>query len=214
MSFFLCSLPLHSLQTLVSWISNKHVLHIKKTAYKVKTNLSQYAEEYCNGLSMLAIAKAANYPPFLTARLLLEHLTNLTPKALTQAVKNPLVHLQDASILKKEFARSEEDPPTRLAREVDAAVRCDPLHGPRHNAARRLIGIEYEVVLERQLASIGMLRCCILFCGQSVGLWIFRDVLITFSPPSQAFLLNPKPTYAPGGRHERPIFCCVHRWLF
>jgi hypothetical protein len=44
---------------------------------------------------------------------------------------------------------------TRLAVEVEEAVHSDPMYGPEHDKHRHFIGVEYEVALERQLASMG-----------------------------------------------------------
>ena len=44
---------------------------------------------------------------------------------------------------------------TRLANEVIAAIKSDPLYGPKHDRARHMIGIEYEVILEETLKSMG-----------------------------------------------------------
>jgi hypothetical protein len=44
---------------------------------------------------------------------------------------------------------------TRLAAEVQEAVHSDPMYGPEHDKHRHFIGVEYEVALERQLASMG-----------------------------------------------------------
>lgn len=111
---------------------------------------------------MMEIAKAtANYPPFLTARLLLEQLTTLPTKMLSSVMKDPLSQLQNAkTILKERFAQSEDgQTPSRLAREIQIAVTSDPLCGHRHTVFRRMSGVEFEVVLERQLTAIGMFRC-------------------------------------------------------
>jgi len=44
---------------------------------------------------------------------------------------------------------------TRLAREVREATTFDPLYGPLHDKERHIVGIEYEVVLEQELHSLG-----------------------------------------------------------
>ena len=44
---------------------------------------------------------------------------------------------------------------TRLAIEVERALLSDPLYGPKHDRQRNTIGVEYEVVLEDMLRSMG-----------------------------------------------------------
>ena len=156
---------------MVSFIRNVHVSHIKKTAPKVKVDLQNYLYEYCNGATILALAKKANYPPFLFTRYIVEGLTNLPKPDIGKAVANPHQMMNDASILQPAYRRSEEMtritgdrgqqllPPftTRLAQEVHQASTMDPLCGPRHDIARRMVGVEFEVVLEKHLCSIGKL---------------------------------------------------------
>jgi hypothetical protein len=45
--------------------------------------------------------------------------------------------------------------PTRLALEVKGAIASDSLCGPASDRARHFIGIEYEIVLERELKNLG-----------------------------------------------------------
>jgi hypothetical protein len=138
-------------------------MYIKKATPMVKASLEKFASDYRDGKSILEIAKAVNYPPFLMARLLLEQMTTLPAKMLGTVVKDPMSQLQDAkSILKDTFVSSEDDQisPSRLGFEIHAAVTNDPLCGPRHNVLRRMSGVEFEVVLERQLAAIGTFRSC------------------------------------------------------
>jgi len=44
---------------------------------------------------------------------------------------------------------------TRLAAEVDEALEADVLYGPKHDRWRHIVGVEYEVVLEDRLRSMG-----------------------------------------------------------
>lgn len=44
---------------------------------------------------------------------------------------------------------------TRLALEVEEAIDADPMYGPIHDRQRHSIGVEYEVVLEDKLQSMG-----------------------------------------------------------
>eukprot|EP00934_Nitzschia_sp_Nitz4_P004059 Nitzschia sp. Nitz4//scaffold150_size53981//12331//13028//NITZ4_006672-RA/size53981-augustus-gene-0.33-mRNA-1//1//CDS//3329537056//4049//frame0 len=45
---------------------------------------------------------------------------------------------------------------TRLAQEVMEVLAVDPLHGPHHDHRRRMVGIEYEVLLEQRLTAMGI----------------------------------------------------------
>ena len=149
-----------------------HVHHIKQTAPIVKANLETYGSEYIdNGTSILALAKQANYPPYLFCRFMVEHLTNLKKTDISAAVTNPMQYLSEKnnpSILLKhsrqppttttttsQAADSDTTARQRLARDVYEAVTADPLCGPRHDVARRMVGVEFEVVLEQQLSALG-----------------------------------------------------------
>jgi uncharacterized protein (UPF0297 family) len=44
---------------------------------------------------------------------------------------------------------------TRLAKEILDAIESDPLYGPKHDRARHMIGIEFEVILEETLKIMG-----------------------------------------------------------
>lgn len=46
-------------------------------------------------------------------------------------------------------------PITRLAAEVKEALDADPMYGPKHDRWRHTVGVEYEVVLEESLKSLG-----------------------------------------------------------
>jgi hypothetical protein len=57
---------------------------------------------------------------------------------------------------------------TRLALEVKEAIASDSLCGPASDRARHFIGIEYEIVLERELKNLGrFIGIC--FCNYSVA---------------------------------------------
>jgi len=47
-------------------------------------------------------------------------------------------------------------PITRLAVEVMEAIDSDPLYGPRQDRERHSVGIEYEIILEQTLSSMGI----------------------------------------------------------
>jgi hypothetical protein len=156
----------------MSFIRNLHLNHVKKTAPKVKVAMhKRYLADYCNGASILSLAKSANYPPYLFARFFVESITDLARPLIGDAVSHPAEKIPDPSIIKPAYRHSEgvRQPsasyPTRLAQELQEAVQVDPLYGPRHDVSRRHVGVEYEVVLETQLASIGTWRQSFSFRG-------------------------------------------------
>ena len=171
--------PLFLFQSLRSFLGNIHVIHIKKMAYKIKNNIQYYLDEYCKGESIVSLAKSANYPPYLFARLMVESLTTISKSDISKAVSNASSYLTDLSVIHQAYQHSEQQQvlpspqvgetaspspfPTRLARELHQAVSLDPVSGPRHDAARRRVGIEYEVVLERKLSLIGKYKKNLMF---------------------------------------------------
>ncbi|GKY96048.1 hypothetical protein MPSEU_000565000 [Mayamaea pseudoterrestris] len=142
-------------KSLVSFVRNCMVPHIKRTSPKVKANLSKYIEQYIQGRTILSLAKEANYSPHLFSRYLVEALTQFKSKKLTDALRNPEVHLVDANVFQEKY-RLSQITSNRLAREVLEAQQADPLHGPRAEVQRHMLGIEFECVLEYQLRQIGI----------------------------------------------------------
>lgn len=146
------------LKSLVSFLRNLHLHHVKKSAPKVKAMLKSIVKRYCDGQSIIALASQMNYPPYLLSRFIVEEvsLKGGNKKSLAKTMKDPRTFLKDRSDIKEKYAFSEssEDPKllyTRLATEVIKAIECDPMYGPPHDRQRHLIGIEYEVLLEYQL---------------------------------------------------------------
>ncbi|CAJ1936047.1 unnamed protein product [Cylindrotheca closterium] len=148
--------PLQSLQSL---IRTTHLKVLKLATTTVKSDISFHLEHYCNGDSILKIAKSAAFPPFLMARLLVDELTvYMGRKELAKIMREPRCLTKD--LILKKFQHSEnlniamfsnQPLETRLSLEVQEAVRSDPLYGPDHDRARHSIGVEYEVALERAL---------------------------------------------------------------
>lgn len=63
-------------------------------------------EQYCNGDSILSIAKSAGFPPFLMARLLVDELTvSIGRKELAKIMREP--HLITKNLLHEKFGHSE-----------------------------------------------------------------------------------------------------------
>lgn len=158
--------------SLNSLMRNTHVWHVKITTRHVKAALSKQnpgsmVHDYIHkGKSLWQIAKSLRYPPYLVARNMLEVLTTIPRKSLTDAMRDPVAKLGNTTVvLRPEYIASESfaGPPrdydavdtTRLAREVLHVLAMDPMYGPTHDAARHSIGVEYERLLEELLDKIG-----------------------------------------------------------
>lgn len=157
--------------SLNSLLRNTHVWHVKITTRHVKAALSSSKQnpavvhDYSHkGKSLWQIAKSLRYPPYLVARNMLEVLTTIPRKGLTDAMRDPVAKLgTTVLLLRPEYIASEssfEGPlqyaaETRLAREVLHVLAMDPMYGPTHDAARHTIGVKYERLLEELLDKIG-----------------------------------------------------------
>ena len=101
---------------------------------------AQHVRKYLRGDSLLTIAASAGLPPTMLARVVLEtHLNLKRGKEVGQLLKSPQL-IDDA----------------RLRREVERCVESDPFCGPNVDNARRLAGLEYELLLSQKLVSLGV----------------------------------------------------------
>jgi hypothetical protein len=146
-----------------------HVTHIKRTAFKLKNSLPRYLDQYKKGKSIQDIAKRANYSPYLLARYMVQEMTTLDKKEITNAMKDPMNLLGTSDVIQSKYRndaldkaiwstkhqQQQQSKTTRLAQEVRDIIDSDPMYGPMHDKGRHLIGIEYEVVLEHKLQTIG-----------------------------------------------------------
>jgi CDAN1-interacting nuclease 1 len=154
------------------------VSHVKKTGYRAKFLSKKHAERYTQGLSILDIAQQNRYSPYLFARVMVKEITNITGrKEITHAMRDPIGRLGHASAILDAYHESEHAtgirhyntsidsfsnqpittiPTTRLATEVIHVLEHDPLNGPLHDAERHRVGIEYEIILEQCLHSMGI----------------------------------------------------------
>ena len=136
------SVPYELLQ---SFVRNLHIIHVKRTAPKVKDDLSSLIQQYRKGNAIKDLAKKVNYPPYLFARFVVEAVAVLTggnkKKSLAKAMRDP-----------EQFLGKHD---ARLAKEVRDAINTDPMYGPFHDKRRHVVGIEYEVVLEFKLEAMG-----------------------------------------------------------
>ena len=67
---------------------------------------------------------------------------------------------EEESTIKDPFSgkcicHSEHNETTRLAIEVMEALGADPLYGPRFDKERNFVGVEYEIILEQNLRTMG-----------------------------------------------------------
>jgi hypothetical protein len=139
-------------QALQSWIRNLHVVHVKRTSPSVKKALPSLVQEFVQNeaSTIIHLARKVNYPPYLLLRFLLEQVTTLQKKSLTEALRNPTEALSDDLIAKAHELLSA----ARLVAAVELATAADPMYGPIHDRDRHMVGIEYEVVLEYKLRRI------------------------------------------------------------
>ena len=150
-------------ELLQSFIRNLHIIHVKRTAPKVKDSLSSLLQQYSQGNAIKDIAKKVNYPPYLFARYIVEAVAVSTggnkKKALAKAMRNPEQFLGNLDAISEDFRCTEPSTvfrtTTRLAQEVREAINADPMYGPVHDRDRHVVGIEYEVVLEFKLHAMG-----------------------------------------------------------
>lgn len=152
----------HATQALLSFFRNCQIPHIKKTAPKVKSSMDRYLQDYLKGKSILSLARDANYPPHLLSRYLVEELTGLRGKVLTEALRRPAALLAGDEVVLERYRDSAGggDAPERLVREVVAAQAADPLNNPRREMERHMMGVEFECVLEFQLRQLGECEGC------------------------------------------------------
>eukprot|EP00635_Sarcinochrysidales_sp_CCMP3193_P009538 CAMPEP_0118897208 /NCGR_PEP_ID=MMETSP1166-20130328/4698_1 /TAXON_ID=1104430 /ORGANISM="Chrysoreinhardia sp, Strain CCMP3193" /LENGTH=399 /DNA_ID=CAMNT_0006836273 /DNA_START=8 /DNA_END=1207 /DNA_ORIENTATION=+ len=106
----------------------------RRTAHVHRARAPEYRAAYEGGESLLSIARRAGFSPYLVSRLVLEAALGIPRKAVSELVKKP-----------------EMIPDARLRREVEACATADPHYSPRHDAARRDVGLRHERLLESEL---------------------------------------------------------------
>mmetsp|Transcript_47287 Transcript_47287/g.71539 ORF Transcript_47287/g.71539 Transcript_47287/m.71539 type:complete len:336 (+) Transcript_47287:70-1077(+) len=172
-------------ESLHSFLRNIHLTHVKKTTHYIRSTIKEHLQTYTSGTSILTMAKSLNYPPYMLARLIVENIVasdSISRKEITGAMRDPVRKLGDANVISSRFKDSElhrgsiqrlfhspridpfsnqpipppSGPITRLAVEVMEAIDSDPLYGPRQDRERHSVGIEYEIILEQTLSSMGI----------------------------------------------------------
>jgi hypothetical protein len=69
--------------------------------------VDQIAEEYRKGTSILSLAYINNYPPYLISRILVEAITNIGKRGLTDSMRDPMGLLGDPSVIEEKYLTSE-----------------------------------------------------------------------------------------------------------
>lgn len=172
-------LPSNSLESL---LRNKHVVYVKRMAPVVRSKLMDFLKSWIvansndgQNKTIVHLATELRYPPYLLARLIVERLVDLKgKKGLTLVMREPKKMLMNEEVSLKldeelcanhsnlnlsaeQCKRSGINICYRLADEVQQAIDCDPLSGPRHEVERRRLGLEYEAKLEQTLTRLGKL---------------------------------------------------------
>jgi len=153
-------------ESLHSFLSHLHLKHIKKKTFVVRNQIKSFVlPEYDRGTSIQKLAQILNFPPSLLSRIIIENISTLSKKKITEALRDPKKKLNSISIILEEHFISEEkyikqkdmgngSTTTRLAKEVYEAVDSDPMYGPRFDLQKHRIGIKYEHILEETLRSM------------------------------------------------------------
>jgi hypothetical protein len=99
-------------ESLRSFFHNLHLKHIKSASYKVHNQGRMYLNQYRTGTSILQLAKNANFPPQLMARLVVENVAGTHGRNMKLFVKNamrdPLKHLGSIECIRDNFKHTEE----------------------------------------------------------------------------------------------------------
>jgi len=176
--------PVVSLNSFLRNIHLKHVK--KNASALRNSAQHYIRKYYMEGMSILNLAKKINYPPSMVARAIVEHVASFGAalnrrKVITEAIRDPIRILSSPTIIAEVYRGSERllhtkaeestirDPfsgqyifhsehnqITRLAREVMEATQADPLYGPRFDKDRNFVGVEYEIILEQSLRTMGI----------------------------------------------------------
>ena len=94
-------------QSLLSLIRTTHLQALKLATATVKRDISFHLDQYCNGDSILKIAKSAAFPPFLMARLLVDELTiYIGRKELAKIMREPRCLTKDLMLQKFEHSEN------------------------------------------------------------------------------------------------------------
>ncbi|KAH8095183.1 hypothetical protein JL720_2461 [Aureococcus anophagefferens] len=109
-----------------------HSARVRKSAHGHRERAGEYAAAWAGGESLPAIASRVGFPPFLVA----------------PSSRASWGSAADAGDVVRAPARIAD---ARLRRDVEACAATDAHCAPRHDAARRAVGVEYEMLLRGAL---------------------------------------------------------------
>ena len=111
-----------------SFLRNIHLKKVKKQTHIIKSKLDhQIIPDYTQGRSIVSLAKKYNFPPALLSRSIIEKVTTLQKKKISEAMKNPMDKLNSSSVVKQEHRISEASASSSSS-SADAKV-YDPFSG-------------------------------------------------------------------------------------
>ena len=124
-----------------SQMSQNHQNHLRKTSHlhRAEAAFSAYLARYEQGEHVWQIAESVNFPPTQLARLFLERLLGLAKPDVSARVKDRQL-IADA----------------RLRDETELCVQKDERCSPWADKCRRVVGREYEYILEQSLLGAGL----------------------------------------------------------
>lgn len=100
--------PTKPKKSLESLFRNHHTHHVKLAAYKIKQHIHQYVDDYKRGISILDLAKQANFPPTLLCRYIVEQITTTSKKGLSKAIRDPWNVLGNITVIKEAYVETEQ----------------------------------------------------------------------------------------------------------
>jgi hypothetical protein len=129
-----------SFEALTSVLGQKQLALTKRTDGQHREQAQRYVDRFLAGESLVAIGNSIGVPPTKLARYVLErHLGEKKGRDVGQLLKKPRL-IADA----------------RLRHEVTMAIDEDPHFGPHVDAAKHIIGLEYEELLAQKLRALGV----------------------------------------------------------
>ena len=126
-------------EALCSLWHQQHSALVRKAAHGHRERVPEYVAAWEGGESLAGIAARVGFSPALLARLVVEAFLGVAKKDVGELVRRP-----------------EGIPNARLRAEVEACAAADAHCGPRSDAARRDVGVEYELVLRSLLERSGI----------------------------------------------------------
>lgn len=132
-----------SFDTVLCVYRQQYQRHIRRTSYAHRKAIAKYVQRYKRGESIADIAAAVNYSCYQLARLLVEHLLQVSKARVSQLVKQPSL-IPDGS------------DNGRLRGELEACIEMDSFCSPFVDRVRHSVGEEYEYVLQQLLRNRGI----------------------------------------------------------